>query len=170
MTTNKFLTIIGGVTRFVQAISTSAGVADANKIVATAANGRLDASVMPVGIGVLAETIVASEALTAGDFVNIWDNAGTRNVRKADASNGREASGFVLSNAANAAIATVMLSGLNNAVTGLTIGRRYLSATTPGASTATAPSAVGQIYQPIGFAVSTTGILFEYDQPFALDA
>jgi hypothetical protein len=170
MTTNKFLTLINGVERLVQAIVASTGASDANKLISTGANGRIDNSFMPVGIGAQTETIAASEALTAGDFVNIYDNAGTRNVRKADASNGREANGFVLANVANAANATVYISGLNNAVTGVTIGRRYLSATTPGASTATPPSAASQTYQTLGYAVSTTGILFEYDAPIALDA
>lgn len=50
------------------------------------ASGRLDSSVMPVGIGADTATIQTSEALASGDYVNIHDDvAGAFRVRKADA-------------------------------------------------------------------------------------
>lgn len=168
MSTNLFLTVVSGVTRRVQAIASSAGVGDANKIIATGSNGRIDSSLMPVGIGAQTETIVAGEALAAGDFVNIYDNAGTRTCRKADNTNSRPAHGFVLSAVSSAANALVYTTGLNNAVTGLSVGTvRYLG--TSGASTAT-PAVSPNLHQSLGVAISTTSILFEYDQPIALDA
>lgn len=45
MSTNRFLTLISGVPRLVSAIASSIGVADANKIVATNAQGKIDSSV-----------------------------------------------------------------------------------------------------------------------------
>lgn len=168
MTTNKFLTYLAGVRTLVTAIATSAGVGDANKIVATGTDGRLHTSFMPVGIGASTEAIVASEALAAGDFVNIFNNTGTRNCRKADATNNRPAMGFVVASVASAGTATVYLQGLNTAVSGLTPGLIYYLATTAGGSTATAPSTVGQIIQVVGVATSTSAINFEFDEPTVL--
>jgi hypothetical protein len=168
MSTNLFLTIVNGVTRRVQAISASVGVADANKIVSTGSNGRLDNSVMPVGIGAAIETIVASEALVAGDFVNIWNNAGTRNARKADATNNRPANGFVIAAVSNSANAAVYTNGVNTALTGLNAGEtRFLG--TAGVSTIT-PQNAPNIHQVLGVALSATSLQFEYDAPIALDA
>jgi hypothetical protein len=164
MSTNRFLGLVNGVRTWFTAITTSTGVSDAGKILATDANGRIDSSFMPAGIGAATEVMVASEALTAGDFVNIWLDTGTRKARKADASNGRAANGFVNANVALNANATVILQGANNSLTGLTIGSRYfLSASVPGGSTLTAPTTNGNIIQELGFAVSTTSINFEYD-------
>ncbi len=163
MSTNRFLTIASGVRRLVTAISASVGVGDANKIVATDSTGRLDSSLLPSGVGPLTLTIVASEALAASDLINIWNNSGTRNARKADASNTRPAHGFVLSSVSNGGDATVYLQGELTGLTGLTIGQvRFLSSSAAGQSTATAPAATA-ILQEVGVAVSTTSILFEYD-------
>lgn len=161
MTTNKFLTIAAGIRTLVTAIATSAGAGDANKIVATSSDGRLDASLMPTGIGAATITVVASEALTAGDFVNIHDSTGAK-VRKADSSNGRVAHGFVLAAVANAANATVYLQGLNTGLTSLIPGQlRFLG--TAGASTATAPTTASHVVQELGICISTTGLNFEYN-------
>ena len=64
----------------------SAGAGNAGDIPALDATGKLDMSVMPNGIGADTAIIEASESLTAGDFVNIYNNTGTAIVRKADAS------------------------------------------------------------------------------------
>jgi len=168
MATNLFLTIVNGVQKRVQAIASSSGSGDANKIVATGSDGRLSTTLMPTGLGAQTETIVASESLVAGDFVNIHDNAGTRNVRKADNSNGRPANGFVLDAVSSSASATVYTTGLNNALTGLTPGSPYFLGTA-GAATAT-PASAPNTHQSLGFATSATAILFEYDQPITLDA
>lgn len=169
MSTNRFLSIVSGVQTLFTAIATSVGAGDANKIVMTGSNGRLDNSLMPVGLGAATETIIASETLAAGDFVNIFDNAGTRNVRKADASNNRTADGFVVSAVTSGQNATVTLQGLNTALTSLTIGAiYYLSASTPGTATTTAPNTSGQIIQYLGKAISTTAINYERDQAISI--
>lgn len=142
-------------------IAASAGAADAGKIVGLDGTGKFDTSVMPVGIGADTRSIVASEALVAGNFVNIWNDAGTAKVRKADATTaGKEADGFVLAAVASGAAATVHFEGTNTQVTGLTPGRQYLS-TTPGGSTAVAPSATGNVVQRLGVADSATSLSFE---------
>lgn len=148
------------------AINTSAGAGDANKIVATGSDGRIHSSLMPVGIGAETKSITASEALSAGDLVNLWNDSGTVKCRKADASNARQAHGFVLSPVSADASATVYFEGTVTDLTGLTAGSRYcLSATTPGGVSTTIPTTAGQIYQPIGYAISTTELTFEPGEP-----
>jgi hypothetical protein len=115
---------------------------------------------MPAGVGANTAAITASEALSAGDFVNIWNSTGAK-ARKADASvQGKEAWGFVLAGVSNGATATVYLAGPNTGVTGHTPGPVFLSASVPGAATATAPSGSGQIIQSVGVAFSATAINF----------
>lgn len=163
MSTNRFLTLVDGIRQLATAIATSSGAGDANKIVATGSDGRLHTSFMPVGIGAATETIAASENLSAGDFVNIWNNSGTRNVRKADASNTRPAHGFVLAAVTSGQNATVFTQGANTGLSSLTPGTVRFLAATPGLSTATAPSTAGQIVQELGYTLSTTSMQFEYD-------
>ena len=175
-------------------LTTSAGAADANKVpalnasgvlddtilnatVTSSANktvkldaaGKLDASVMPTGIGADTAIIVASEALADGDLVNVWNNAGTANVRKADANSaGKEAHGFVLAAVAPSASATVYFEGTNSHCTGLTPGVQFLSASTPGKSVTTAPTGTGKIVQNIGLALNATTLNFESGSPIVL--
>lgn len=142
------------------ALQASAGAGDAGKIVALDASGKLDNSMMPVGIGADTQVITASEALNAGDFVNVHNSSGAK-VRKADAStSGKEAHGFVLAGVSNGAAATVYFEGTNTQVSGQTPGPVFLS-TTPGQATSTPPSTAGQVVQSIGVATSPTSINFE---------
>jgi len=167
---NKFLTLINGVRTIVSAISISTGVGNANRIVATGNDGKLDISLMPSGFQgsgnstATTESMVASEALSAGDFVNIWNNSGTRNARRANASLGRVAHGFVLASVNSGASATVNLQGENTSVSAtLTPGSTvFLSDATPGAVTAIAPTTSGHISQELGYAVSPNSLMFDY--------
>lgn len=152
----------------VNSVTTSAGAGDSAKVVALDGTGRVDNSMMPVGIGADTASITASEALAAGDFVNVWDSAGAFRARKADATTaGKQAMGFVLAAVSNAAQATVYFEGTNNQVTGATPGQVFL-ATTAGGFTSTAPSASGNAVQSIGFATSATSINFQASQPIVL--
>lgn len=165
----KFLEQNGGQIREVQPVTTSAGAGDAGKIAQLDSTGRFDSSLMPTGIGADTEVMVASEALNAGDLVNVWNDSGTRKARKADASNSRRAHGFVVSGFALNASATIYFSGDITGLTSLTAGEaRYLSGTTAGATTATAPTTSGQITQEVGTAVSSTVISFRPMQPITL--
>jgi hypothetical protein len=167
MSTNRFLGLANGVKTWFTAIQTSTGAADAGKIPGLDSAGRLHSSMMPVGIGAATQSITASEALVAGDFINIFDNAGTPNVRKADNSNNRPAMGFVTAAVANAATATVFLGGPNNARSGLTPGLLYFLGTAGGV-TSTAPSAANNLIQEIGVASNATTIQFDYDAPIVI--
>lgn len=153
--------------REVEATATG-GAGQASKIPALDLSGRLDATMMPTGIGAETSAIEAFGALAAGDFVNVFNDGGIAKVRKADASTGvAPANGFVLSAYTAGQIATVYWGGLNNQVSGLTPGMHFLS-TTPGASNHVAPSATGNIVQRLGFAVSSTVINFQPQDPILL--
>ncbi len=162
MSSNKFLTIINGVKQLVTAIAISAGVSDASKVIMTDSTGKIDSTLMPSGIGAATKSIVTSEALTAGNFVNIYNNAGTINCRRADNSNGRPANGFVLTGFASAASATVYLQGENTGLTGLTPGSLYFLGVT-GAALITPPTAAGATLQTLGYSTGTTSINFEFN-------
>lgn len=146
----------------VEASAASTGAPDAGKIPALDASGRLDSSLMPTGIGADTQVIQASEALAAGDLVNIHNVSGSARVRKADAATaGKEAHGFVLAAVGSGANATVYFEGTNAQVTGQTPGPVYLSASTPGLAVTAPPSAPGNVVQRVGLAVSATAINFE---------
>jgi len=152
-----------------QATVVSTGATDAGKIVALDSTGRLDNSLMPVGVGADTKVLPASEALAAGDFVNIFNDAGTVKVRKADATvAGKEANGFVLSAVTAGNDATVYFEGTNNQLSGLTGGSVYFLSTTAGAVSSTAPSSSGNVVQRIGRALSATEINVEFSTPIVL--
>lgn len=167
MAAHKFLKNNAGTITEESAIVTSAGSGDDGKIPALDASGRLDNSVMPSGIGADTATITASEALAAGDLVNIWNSTGAK-VRKADASTaGKEAHGFVLAAVLSAGAATVYFEGTNAQVTGLTPGVQFLS-TTPGQAAAAAPSGSGNVVQRVGFATAAASLNFQSEVPIVL--
>jgi hypothetical protein len=170
MSARNFLTIgTNGLQRLVSAIASSAGVADASKVVCTDSNGKLSLTLMPTGLDVSAQNIVADEALNSGEYINIFDEGGTRKVRKASAAAGsqRPAHGFVITGAAEGSNAVVYTLGENDQLSGLTIGQRYfLSAATAGGMAATPDmSASGNLIQVLGYATSTTSLRFEFDSP-----
>ena len=167
---DKYLKHSGG--RIVEqaAIDTSAGAGDGGKIVALDTSGRLASSMMPVGFGAETKSITAGENLSAGDFVNIYNDTGTLKVRKADATNtSKQAHGFVLSGVSSGAAATVYYGNLNTAVSGFTVGAElFLSASVAGAATATIPTTAGHMVQRLGTATAATEILVEIAQPITL--
>jgi hypothetical protein len=161
MPASKFLALVSGRVREVFATVASSGALDDGKIVALGTDGRLDSSVLPVGVGIETKSIQASENLSAGNLVNIWSSAGQFRVRKADATAaGKEANGFVLASVTSGQSAQVYLEGTVTGLSGLTPGRYYLS-TTPGEITDTVPSNAGNVVQYVGNAVSATEITFE---------
>lgn len=165
----KFIKQVAGVLTEEATVAISTGVPDAGKVVNLNASGVLDASLLPSTIGQEFEDITASEALAAGDIVNVWDNAGTPNVRKADATDiSTQASGFVLAAYALSASARVYFEGTITGLTGLTPGATYFLSETAGAITTTAPSTVSAIVQRVGRAHGTTKLSFEAAQPIVL--
>ena len=164
----KYLTQLNGVISEVVTNQTSAGAGDAGKIPALDSTGKLDMTMMPVGLGAETDTIVASENLAAGDMVNLWNSTGIK-VRKADASTNKPAHGFVLAAVASGADATVYrVSQLNNQITGMTIGATQFLSTTAGGRQETAPSVASQIVQVLGVAKSETEMIFAPQPPITL--
>jgi len=167
MAAKKFLRLVNGVLTEIFGVQTSAGAGNAGDLVSLDDSGRIDNSMMPVGIGADTATITASETLAAGNWVNVWDNSGAK-VRKADATTaGKEAHGFVLAAVTSGNPATVYFEGTNTQVTGQTPGAVYLQ-TTAGTGGATIPSASGNVVQQIGVAVSATAVNFERNTPVVL--
>ena len=167
MAAKKFLRLVAGVFTEIAATVTSSGAASDGDLVALDSSGRLDNSVMPVGIGADTKTIAASEALAAGDWVNVWNSTGAK-VRKADATTaGKEAHGFVLAAVSSGANALVYFEGTNTQVSGQTPGPVYLQ-TTAGTGGATIPSASGNVVQNLGVALSATEVNFERGTPVVL--
>lgn len=165
---DKYIYNNGGTLTEKSGTTSSSGAADAGKIIALDATGRIDVTMMPAGFGDDAVNIVASETLAAGDFVNVWNDAGTPKVRKADATTaGKHAHGFVLAGVSIGASAKVFFEGTNTQLSGLTAGDRFLS-TTAGQTIATAPSASGNVVQKLGVAVSATAINVEIQQHIVL--
>ena len=144
---------------------TSAGAADAGKHVRLDASGAIDTTVLPPGVGPDTESMPASEALSAGAYVNIYDASGTTKCRNADATAvGKEANGFVLSAVSSGGTAIVYRSGANTALTGLTRGADYWLSTTPGQGTTTAPSTTGNWQQLLGKASTPTRQDFTFQE------
>ena len=165
---DKYIDNNSGVLTEKSGTTASLGAGDAGKIVALDSSGRLDQTMMPVGVVPETASITASEALTAGNLVNVYSNAGTANCRKADATTaGKEAHGFVLTSVSSGATALVYFEGTNTALSGLTPGKQYLS-TTAGSTTTTAPSSSGNVVQVVGYAVSATAMSFQSTLPIVL--
>lgn len=112
------------------------------------------------------EVLQASEALAEGDLVNVWSNAGTPSARKASASAGYEAHGYVLAAVVAGASATVYFDGRDDKLTGLTAGVQYLSATTPGRCSTTIPTTTGHLVQRVGLAVAATRLYFRAGEAY----
>ncbi len=165
----KPIQLVAGKLTQVEATVVSTGAADAGEIVALDSSGKIDVSVLPTGVGPNVKLVLASEAIGAGKYVNIYDNGGTPNVRLADNSNGREAHGFVKDAVASAANATVYFEGTNDDLSSLTPGaRQYLG--TAGGVTATPPTFAGgaTIHQLVGSAISATEIDTDIDDCIVL--
>lgn len=165
MSTSKFLTLpTTGKTTLVTAISASTGATDANKIFMTNASGQIDASFMPPGVEIQVETAIATEDLTSGNFVNIYDNGGVPSVRKAIANDvDKPANGFILASVLTGGNASIYTKGVNTALPSTEGVVYYLSATTAGLGTTTAPAqTVGNFQQVLGIGVPS-GVLFEFD-------
>lgn len=167
MAGDKYIIQSSGTLTEKQSPQTSGGAGDVGKLPALDASGRLDVTFMPTGIGADTATITASEALAAGDLVNVWNSTGAK-VRKADATTaGKEAHGFVIASVISTGSATVYFEGTNASVTGLTPGVQYLS-TTAGTASSTPPSGSGNVVQRVGFATAAAALNFDAGTPIVL--
>lgn len=107
-----------------------------------------------------AATLEATEDIAAGDFVNIYDDAGDPRVQLADATDPtKPANGYAPAAIADTASGQVLpLAGMNSGVSPAFTGAAWLSVTVPGGYQNSAPSSVGEIEQPLGTAIEGVGI------------
>lgn len=139
------------------AISAGAGLAY------NSGTGEMALADLSTLLGILnGTTVQASEALVAGDFVNVYSSGGAARVRKASALDpALFANGFVLDDISSGATGGVIFSGVNLATTvGTAASEVWLSDTTPGGWMTTPPSASGSIIQSLGAAVPSVGVFF----------
>lgn len=159
---DKYQALVSGKTKLKEATTTSTGATEAGDIVALDASGKLDASLLPVGVGPDVKLVEASEAISAGDYVNLFDDAGTVKVRLADNSNGREAHGWVKAAFAPTETATVYFEGPNEDVASGTAGQRAYLGETGAVLTSPLdsdlPANVGKIHQYLGTYIDTNSI------------
>lgn len=108
--------------------------------------------------------VPAAEAISYGQLVHIFDDAGTMSARLADATDATKPCLGISNSTGTIAIGSTVEVVLPNAyvssVGGLTPGELYYLSTTPGTGSNTPPAAAGNIVQPIGFAVLTAGFFF----------
>jgi len=149
----------------VEATVVTTGVAEAGDIIGLDAGGHIDLSLLPTGVGPDTKVVPASEALAAGDMVNIFPDVAVSKARKADANDtGKTVSGFVVGAVASGANAMVFFEGVLTGLSGLTIGAAYyLSDATAGqiVLAAAAPTTAGTFLQKVGIAISATELSFE---------
>lgn len=166
-----FLARVAGKTKQIIATVVSAGAADAGKIVGLGADGRLDTSVLPAGIGANVVQAVASEAIGAGKFVELFDDAGVLKMRLADNSNGRAAWGYVKTAVSSAASgAAYRLNTVNASLSGLTAGADYWLGTAGGviATPLDPVTDIGSLDQYLGRASSATELVTAEHAPVYL--
>jgi hypothetical protein len=139
--------------------TTSAGSADANKLVALNSSGLIDTSMLPTSSAV---TRTASEAISAGALISEWNNSGTINVRNADNSTYKPAHGYAPSAISSSGSGSVYLFNgpAITGLTGLTVGGECFLGTA-GAITQTAPAqGSGSLLQKVGVAATATSMDF----------
>ncbi|MFI8479630.1 hypothetical protein ACIGCM_03575 [Pseudomonas sp. NPDC078700] len=166
-----FLARVAGRTRQIIATVISAGAGSAGDIVALDDAGKLDVSVLPLGIGANVVNAVASEAIGAGKFVELWSDAGTLKMRLADNSNNRPAWGYVKAAVASAASGTAYrLNTVNANLSGLTPGGDYWLGTAGGVIDAALDpeTDIGKMDQYLGKALSATEVVTAEFEPVYL--
>jgi hypothetical protein len=161
MAVEKFITLTAGVLTEVAGTITGGTAAQDGKIVSLDATGRIDSSILPVGIAADTHVATAFESLSAANpFVYIRADGQIANASAS--SGGTPAVGFVLAAFSASTSATVYFEGRVTGLSGLTPGARYyLSDVTAGGLTSTAVSGTGKLHQYIGRAITATSLAFE---------
>lgn len=146
-------------------VQVSLGASSAGQAAVLNSAGVFDVSFYGPGIGQEVAVVPTSEAISAGAFVNIWNNSGTGNVRNASASSiATRAVGYVLQGYSSGANATVYFTGSNSSVTGAIPGTVWLG-TSPGSIASTPPTGAGVLCQILGTATSSTNIAIGFGNP-----
>lgn len=175
MAAPKYLARVNGVSTSMSAVEVG-GAGAPEKIVATGPSGTIDASFLPAGIGMDIVVVPASEALSAGAQVNLYQSTGTgnpTNARNADSATGaagKRVDGFVLTSVASGNNASVYRSGMNTALTGLTPGLPYWLGASGAATATIPPETSGTTAQRLGVAINATTLDEQISDPIAIAA
>ena len=149
------------------AVAVSSGAPSAYAMVQLGATGQIDETMMPPGVVADTASIVATEDISAGAYVNTYNVSGVTKMRNADAATNRPARGFVLASVTNGTPGNVYFEGTNNQLSGRTpAAKQFLGAA--GAVTETAPTAAGVTLQVIGYALSASAVNFQVNPPIKL--
>lgn len=155
---SKFLTVFNNKTRLATAIAVTTGATDADKIISTGADGKIDPTFLSESV-ILTFEGIADEALTAGDLVCVTGTG----ISRADATDAtKPAIGYVSESYSSSATVTVNVAGINDDLSGLTPGTTLYLQTTSGTVGATTPNTTGNIIQEVGIALNSTSALISY--------
>ena len=103
--------------------------------------------------------VLFSEAVTSGQLVTLYNNAGVLTAKKAGGGTWAGlARGFVLSSVSNGAYGEVFLQGANNAISGMTPGTLYYTSDVTAGAVST--GATTPHIQPVGIALSANTLWF----------
>jgi len=160
---DKYIALLNGIEQEVAGTVSGGTAGQAGQIPALDTSGRLDPTLMPVGVVADTYSGTAFESLSAANpFVYVRSDGQVANASAT--SGGNPTIGFVLANFSAAATALVYFEGRVTGLSGLTVGSRYyLSDSTPGGLTLTPVSGTGKLHQYLGRAVSATTLTFEAD-------
>lgn len=165
----KYLKLSLGDTVEETSLPSSAGTSSAGRIPELDPSGRLDMTMMPVGVGLDVTFTTAGEALSAGDFV-YFDTQGR--ALRADATTvTKAAQGFTTTGVIMGANVNIYYNESNTGVTGLTPGISYfLSGLNPGkmVTSDSLPIGTGKIIQRLGFAQTATSLHSAIKTPIIL--
>lgn len=102
--------------------------------------------------------VPASVAITAGQVINLHDNAGVLNARLAAATSASTMAHAIANTSASAGqtVELQLWHSLINSIGGMSVGTLYWLSTVPGAVQNIAPTGVGQIQQAIGVALNSS--------------
>ena len=106
--------------------------------------------------------VTASETIAAGALVNIWNSSGAAKARNASGvDTTKPAHAFALNGATSGQAVYLTAAGVNQIVSGLTVGPLWLSTSTPGGVQSSPPSTSGQGSQPVGIALTSSSFIFQ---------
>lgn len=171
----NFLDLNSGRPRL-NAFATTGGGGDANKPAQLNASGTWPVAMIPTGIPVAnidgaagedKKAVAVGSDVTAGQYVNLYDDAGTLKCRPADNSNNQPAHGFVKDSVTAGSNVDVWFDGENGNVTPTTVGAEQFLGTS-GAITETVPSSSGELVQRLGVALSLSAMETEIAEPIAI--
>lgn len=116
------------------------------------------------------QSITATEPISAGDFVNVYDLGGSARIRKAIATSpALRAHGYVKNAVSTGASGLVFYDKINSSISGLTSGTGYfLSDIVPGGVSLSVPTVSGRISQSLGYATTPTRIKVNIEEPLII--